>query len=191
MSLESKAAKAFFAAEIKDLQSATHAVIRSAGRHFKQQIQRQVRRNFKPGTFSNGSFFKAFKIYDLSADATRGPVSYVRAGVPFLHIFTAGTTITNRNAGYLTILLPQGEKIGFRRISKGNTWTKVFSQYGKYMTALNIRGGGGKIFIYNYGGKQTPVYLLIKAVRIRKRLDFWESAQEIANQIPSQINNLL
>ncbi|MFM6134020.1 MAG: DUF6441 family protein [Sphaerospermopsis kisseleviana] len=189
MSIESKAARDFFAAEIKDLQTATRAVIKASARQFKQEIQKQVRTNFKRGTFSNGSFFKAFKIYDLNADVVRGPASYVRAGVPFLHIFTTFNTITAKGDN-LAILLPEGEKIGFRRISKGNTWTRVFSQYGKYMRIFNTKGGG-KLIAYDYGGKLTPVYLLIKRVRLRKRLDFWETAQTIANQIPNEINKLL
>ena len=191
MTIEAKAARTFFAAQIKDLQTATQAVIKASARQFKQEIQKQVRANFKRGTFSNGSFFKAFKIYDLNSDVMRGPASYVRAGVPFMNIFEEGKIINSKRAEYLAVLLPQGEKLGFKRISKGNTWTRVFNQYGKHLKVLNIRAGNGKIFIYDYAGTQTPVYLLIKSVRIKKKLNFFQAAEQIANQIPDEINRLL
>ena len=189
MSIESKAAREFFAAQIKDLNSATRAVIRSSARQFKQEIVRQVRTNFKRGLNSNGSFFKAFKIYDLDADASRGPASYVRAGVPFMNVFEEGATIKNKKSQFLIVLLPQGEKLGFKRISKGNPWGKVWAQFGKHFV-LKVLSNSKILYSYEWGGKLTPVYLFTKSVKLKKRLNFFEPAEIIANQIPDEIAKL-
>lgn len=188
MSVESKAAREFFSAQIKDLNSATRAVIRASARQFKQEIVKQVKRNFKRGTNSNGSFFKAFKIYDLESDATRGPASYVRAGVPFMMVFQDGATITNKKSDFLIVLLPQGEKLGFKRISKGNPWHKVWAQFGNFFAVRKV--GQGLLYTYEYRGKSTPVYFFTKSVTLKKRLSFFEPAELIAKQIPSEIAKL-
>jgi len=188
MTIESKAAREFFAAQIKDLNSATRAVIRASVRQFRQDIVKQVRTNFKRGVNSNGSFFKAFKIYDLEADANRGPASYIRAGVPFMKVFQDGATITNKKAQFLIVLLPQGEKLGFKRISKGNPWRKVWAQYGKQFRMRKV--GNTTVFTYEFQGKSTPVYLFTKSVTLRKRFDFFAPAEAIAKQIPDEIAKL-
>ncbi len=190
MTVEAKAARTFFAAQVKDIEAATRAVIKASAREFRQHIKRQVRANFKKGTYSNGSFFKAFKIYDLDADATRGPASYVRAGVPFLHVFQTGKVITTRRAQNLIVLTEQGEKIGFKRISKGNPWRKVVSLYGKKLQRITL-GADKALIIYNHEGRKTPVYYITKSVRVGKRIDFFAPAEAIANDIPDEINKLL
>lgn len=189
MSIESKAAREFFAAQIKDLNSATRAVIRASARQFKQEIVRQVKANFRRGSNSNGSFFKAFKIYDLDADASRGPASYVRAGVPFMNVFEEGAVITIKKAQFLIVLLPQGEKLGFRRISKGNPWRKVWAQFGNRFV-LKILPNNKMLYSYENAGKLTPVYLFTKSVKLKKRLNFFEPAEIIAKQIPDEIAKL-
>lgn len=188
MAIEVSAAREFFRSQVKDLTAATRAVLRASSAQLKADMQRQVRQRFKRGTYSNGSFFKGFKVYNLDGDASRGPASYVRAGVPFMGIFEDGATVTPKGK-YLIMLLPTGEKLGFKRITKGNSWDKV---YNRYKRNLQIVKQSDRTFVlYKYQGKTTPIYMFQRQARIGKKISFYDAAEAIARQIPEQIAKLL
>lgn len=190
MSVNSRAAREFFRVQVGDLSAATRAVLRASARQLKADMTKQMRRSFKRGKNSNGSFFKGFKIYDLEADATRGPVSYVRQGVPFLEVFEEGATIRPKGGNkYLIILLSDGEKLGFKRITKGNTWDRVWNKFKKNFKLIKV--SDGILILYSFGGRTTPVYKFVREVRIRKRLNFYDAAEKIANEMPDEIRKLL
>ena len=190
MSINSRAAREFFRVQVGDLSAATRAVLRASARELKANMTRQMRRNFKRGSNSNGSFFKGFKIYDLNADASRGPVSYVRQGVPFLEVFEDGATIRPKNGNkYIIILLSSGADLGFKRITKGNSWNRVWDKFKKNFKLINR--SDGILVLYSFRGRVTPVYKFVREVRIKKRLNFYKAAEQIADKMPDEIRKLL
>lgn len=188
MAVDTKAAREFFRVQIKDLSAATRAVIRASAAQLRADMQKQVRRTFKKGAYSSGSFFRGFKIYNIEADASRGPVSYVRAGVPFMGLFEEGGTVSPKGK-YLITLLPSGEKLGFKRITKGNSWDKVYNRYKRNLQI--VKSGDRILVIYKYQGKSTPIYLFQRQVRIGKKISFYDAAEAIARKIPDEIAKLL
>jgi hypothetical protein len=166
-----------------DLARAIKAGIHGKARELKLRIQRELRRNFRPGPGSNDSFFRAVKIRNLGEDGDLGPASYIRLGVPFMDAFQEGKQISGR--GNLIVLLPDGERLGFRRISKGNRWAKVWETIQSRSLLLKVKTG--VLVLYRYQGRRVPIYLLTKRVRLKKRLSFYEIAAEIAAGIPAFI----
>jgi Family of unknown function (DUF6441) len=188
-SLDDKASKEFFKSQLGDLSAATRAATRAAAKQLKEEMKKQVRQNFKRGRNSNGSFFNAFKVYNLDENERQGPASYVRSGVKFLDIFETGGEVTPKNGKYLITLTPGGEKIGFKRITKANTWDSVFNKYKKFLKI--IQTNSGILVVYEFQGRSTIVYKFVKKIRLRKKIDFYAAAERIAEQVPDQINKLL
>jgi len=190
--LSLRASAAFFRSEIKDLDAATDAVIKTSAQKLKTEMHRQVKQKFKPGPNSNKSFFKGFKVYDLDADGSRGPASYVRAGVPFLHVFEEGATIRPKQSQHLVVLTPDGEKLGFRRITKSNSLRKLFTQYPtRKLRLIPARGSKPPMILYDIGGRWVAVYVYLKQVKMPRRLSFYASAEAIADTMPEAIARLL
>lgn len=186
--LSLKASNDFFRSQVKDLDSATRAVVRRSARQLRTEMRRQTRRAFKPGPNSNKSFFKAFKVYDLDATESLGPASYVRAGVPFLHVFESGATLRARGK-YLVILTDSGAKLGFKRISKGNTLAALYRKHGRKLRP--VQGRQGPVILYDTGSRWVAVYLFLPSVKMPKRLSFYEAAEAIGDAMPEAINRLL
>jgi hypothetical protein len=182
-----RAVQDFFNSEIRNLESASRAVTRTTARALKRETAKQLRR-FKRGRHSTGNFQKAVKVYDVEPRGVLGPASYTRLGVPFMGVFQEGSTIQGKPR--LAILLPSGEALGYRRISKGNPWPKVLAQMQRYPTNV-FYSGDRSVFAINKGGKWVGIYLFISQVKEPKKLSFYEMAEELANQMPDQIANLL
>jgi Family of unknown function (DUF6441) len=176
----------FFKAEIRNLESATTAVVQTNARTLKRIGLSQLRR-FRRGRNSTGAFHKAVKVYDLKPDGTRGPASYTRFGVPFMSVFQEGATISGRPN--LIVLLQTGEAAGFKRISKGNPWAKVWNRIQGNTRILPIKNG--KLVIYQTQGRSVPIYLITQRVKAPKLLSIVEEAERLSKDMPDQINHLL
>lgn len=186
-----KAVDQFLRSEVKNLNAATATATKVAARALKREVQKELRSNFKPGRNSNGAFFKAVKVRDLPADPARGlgPASFVRLGVPFMGIFQEGGTVQGK--GSLIILLPEGERLGFKRISKGNPWGEVQRRWGKFLFPIKVSDG----LVIGYENPKTKtrhaVYKFQPQVTLPKKLSFLEMAEEIGDAIPDTILDLM
>jgi hypothetical protein len=174
----------FLRAEIANVEKATALVFRSAAEEHKRFAVREIKRKFKAGPNTNRGFFKAVKIHNLPAKGTLGPASYVRLGVPFMRVFTEGDTIRPRGK-YLIILLPEGAKLGYQRITRGNPWDRVWRRMQK--DAAIIQKSDGNVIAVRRRGQLIPIYKFQRQVIVKKRLSFYEIGQEVARDVVPDI----
>lgn len=183
---QNRATREFFRKEIQDLEGATAVVMKSAARALKRETQKEIRKNFNYDR--SGSFHKAVKVYDLKSTKFLGPASYVRLGVPFMGVFQEGATITARSKN-LIILLPPGKALGFKRITKGNRWNRVWNQIKN--KARLIPTGQDTLVVINHNGTNYPIYKFTKQVTVGKKISFLEMSEEIGANLDSEINRLM
>jgi hypothetical protein len=183
-----QAAKAFFGAELQNLDSATRAVVRQMARQLKTEMLKQLRQNFKhSGGYESKGWQKGVKIYDLEGDLSRGPASYVRLGkIPSQ--YQEARTVRGKK-GNLAILLPEGRKLGFYRINGGNPWQAMWAKWGKFLQLAKV--ADGMVVLYRHQGRLVPVYKLQKSVTIPKKITFFETAEAISADMAEQINKLM
>lgn len=184
--MSSRMAREFFASEVKNLESAGRAVVRATARKLKSEAQKQLK-TFKKGPDSNGSFHKAVKIYDLEPRNDLGPASYVRLGVPWLDAFEEGKVIQGKSN--LIILLPPGAELGFRRISKGNPWSKIWAKIQSKARVIKVPDGA--VVVLKYQGRNVPIYKLQKQVKAPKKLSFYETAERLSQGMADEIERLM
>jgi Family of unknown function (DUF6441) len=183
---ERRMVERFFKAEIRNLESATTAVVQTNARTLKRIGFLQLRR-FRRGRNSTGAFHKAVKVYDLKPEGTLGPASYTRFGVKFIGVFQEGATISGKPT--LIVLLRTGEDAGFKRISKGNPWSKVWSKIQGKTRIVPINNG--KLVIYQNQGRSVPIYFITRQVKEPKLLSIYEEADKLSQDMPSQITRLM
>jgi hypothetical protein len=182
-----RAIKEFFESETRNLGDATRAVVRQSARQLKSTMAKQLRQNFRSsGSAQSKGFQRGVKIYDLESDLTRGPASYVRLG-KIQSLYQEGATL--RGEPNLIILLPEGERLGFKRISKGNPWRTVWEKWGRVLQLARV--SDGTVVLYRFQGKLTPVYKIQASVTVPKRLTFFEEGEKLADEMPAAIAKLL
>jgi hypothetical protein len=188
LSDQRRAAREFFNQEIRGLENATKAVTRTTARALKRETLQELR-TFRRGPQGTGGFQKAAKIYDVLPRGSLGPASYVRLGVPFMGVFQETTTIRGRPN--LAILLRTGEALGFRRLSKGNRYDQALAKMRRMGTVRIFPTRAGTITGVIKDGRLVPIYLFKPEVQTRKKLSFYEMAEDFAAQMPSEIMTLL
>lgn len=180
-------ARAFWKGSSEALALAVQAGVFESGQELARLLKAQLQRKFRRGPDSDGNFFKAVKATNLPATGEFGPASYVRLGVPFMDAFEEGKTIAGK--GYLVVLLKMGQKLRFRRITKGNTWAKVWAKIEK--NAFLYKTQGGVVVFYKYQGKRVPIYFLVRQVKLKKRISFFALAQQVGEGLAERIANKL
>jgi hypothetical protein len=184
---QSRAFAAFLRSAQQDLNAAAQSVFKVAASKIDREVKAQLRSNFKRGKNSSGSFFKAVRTYNLSPRGSLGPASFVRLPIKFMQAFEEGATVTGKAS--LIILLPPGEQLGFKRISKGNSWQAVWSRIKDQSYIKKV--GNGWVILYKDNEKSYPIYKIQKAVRLPKKINFYDTAERIAASIPDEISRLL
>ena len=156
----------FFNDEIKAVATDSKEVVRAAAEELYDDVQRQIRRNFRnPST----AFSKGVKIYEF--DET----SYVRLS-PILSSHARSTKLQgNPN---VWILLPDGAKLGFKRMgTRGFNWDTLSRRYGTRLSFAPV--GDGHVVLYRDRGTVHPIYKIQNSVQTKQRIEFFESAEEI------------
>lgn len=181
--------KKFFEAARQDARSAAQIVVRESGQLLKNEIKKQLKANFKAGKDSRG-FFKAVSIYDYTKPENDKPTVYVRPAIGFMHVFETGEPIAAKNRN-LIFLLPDGKKLGFPKVSKGNPWNKIFEQFGKRFKIAKAKNGNGFVVLINANGATYAIYKIQERVKLSKRLDLYASAKKIASTMDERLDKLL
>lgn len=181
-----KATRDFFNSQIKDLEAADRAVLRSTARALQREVRGQLRK-FKRGPTGTGGFQKAVKVYDLPPRGSLPLANFVRLGVPFMDVFEEGKQIFGKPN--LIILLTQGQKLGFRRITKGNPWTKVWEQIKDKVRLFFVYNG--TVIAIEVNGQNVPIYKIQKSVIAPKKLSFFKTAETLSAGMADEVQKLL
>jgi hypothetical protein len=178
---------AYLKAEIKNVEKATEIVMKQTAAKLTRETKKQLRRNFKKNPKSN--FAKAVKAYKLPPKGALGPAAYVRLGVPWIEVFEKGATI--QGTPWLSILLPDGEALGFPRKMKNPMLAQAKAE-GKTFSR-SVRDGW---IVYlkpaTKGDKPIPIYKVQKSpVKVPKKLDFYATAESLGDEMPQAIADLM
>lgn len=165
--------------EARRLEASTRAAVGSAARKLQREAESQIRRNFKRK--SNNGSFGSVKSYDL---ATSSRVS-LKPG--YLSAFAEGKTI--RGKPTLIILLPDGERLGFKRISRRNSWPSVWQRIHKKSRLAGV--GDGLVVIYRHRGRDYAIYKFQKQTTAPKLISLGAKAEVLADEMPDFINNFM
>lgn len=168
-----------FEDEARRLKAASRAAIRSAARQLGTEAESQIRRNFKPKSRTNS--FGSIKRYDLPNS------SRISLKPGYLEAFSEGKTI--RGKPTLIILLPDGERLGFKRISRTNSWDSIWQRIHKKARLVGV--GDGVVVLYQHQGKSYPIYKFQKQTTAPKLISLKAKAEALAETMPDSINNFM
>lgn len=166
----------FFDDEIKAIAVDTKAIAKRAAEGLAEAVQRQIRRNFNN---PSGAFSRGITIHEFENAV------YVRLS-PILSSHSRGETIQGNRR--IWILLPDGERLGFKRMGTGGTsWDSLKRRYGYRLAFVPV--DDGHVVLYRNAGKTTPIYKIQDQVQTKQRIRFYETADEIAEQYGLETEN--
>ena len=134
----------FFDEELRQLKLDSSAETMNAARELERDVQQQIRRNFKNPSIA---FQRGLKVHDYEGG------SYVRLS-PILSGHAEKQAISS--SVNLWILLPQGQRLGFKRISSGFNWTTLKRRYGTRISFAAV--SDGHVVLFRYGNGVVPIY---------------------------------
>lgn len=134
----------------------------------QQDVFRQIRRNFNN---PSAAFSRGVKVHEFEA------ASYVTLS-PILSVHAEETKL--RGSPNLWILLPDGQRLGFKRIGKGFTWSDLKRRYGTRLSFVPVVDGHVVLYRSEQGVK--PIYKIQSSVTTKQRIEFYEKAKEIADR---------
>jgi hypothetical protein len=158
----------YFDEEIKAIAVDSRAAATNAARELAEDVQRQIRRNFNN---PSAAFSRGVKVHEFKNG------SYVRLS-PLLSVHAEPTDLQgNPN---LWILLPDGVRLGFKRIGKGFNWDTLKRRYGTKLSFVAV--SDGHVVLYRDNGIVSPIYKIQSSVTTKQRIEFYEKAEEIAER---------
>jgi hypothetical protein len=158
----------FFDDEIKAIAVDSRAIALSAARELQRDVMRQIRRNFRN---PSAAFSRGVKVYEYESAA------YVRLS-PILSVYAEPTKLQGNPK--LWILLPDGARLGFKRIGKGFNWSDLKRRFGTKLSFVPVNDG--TVVLFRDRGRVTPIYKLQSAVTTKQRIEFYEKAEDIADR---------
>lgn len=166
-----------FGDEAEKLAHQASMSIRESARSLARVAKSEIRSGFK--SKKNKGSFGSVKIHDLPNS------SRVSLRPGYLEAFEEGKTI--RGKPTLIILLPDGERLGFKRISKSNSWASVWQRIHKKARLVGV--GDGLVVIYEHRGRSYAIYKFQKQTTAPKLISLRAKAKAIADKIPDSIDN--
>jgi hypothetical protein len=158
----------FFNEEIKEIAVDSRATASRAARELYEDVQRQIRRNFNN---PSAAFSRGVKVDEFDNG------SYVRLS-PILSVHAEPTKLQgNPN---LWILLPDGARLGFKRMGKSFNWDTLKRRYGTRLSFAPVNDG--HVVLYRDNGLVRPIYKIQSQVQTKQRIEFYEKAEEIAER---------
>jgi hypothetical protein len=174
----------YFNEYVKEIATDSRAVVRGAAEELCQDVQRQIRRNFRNPSiafqkglkldhYENASYVRLSPILSAHAQETTISGSPERWSVPP----SEGGRIGKAN---LWILLPDGVRLGFKRMGKGFNWTDLKRRFGTRLSFVPVEKGHVVLFRDRSG--VFPIYKIQPQVQTKQRIEFFETAQAIADE---------
>lgn len=156
----------FFDEEIKKISVESRAVASRAAYELQADIQRQIRRNFVNPSLA---FMRGVKVSEFENAV------YVRLS-PILSSYAQDSKI--EGSPNLWILLPDGARLGFKRIGAGFNWDVLKRRYGTKLSFVVVNDG--TVVLYRLpSGAVKPIYKLQHSVNREAMIEFFESAERI------------
>tara|TARA_R110002020_G_scaffold425054_3_gene634467 strand:+ start:980 stop:1639 length:660 start_codon:yes stop_codon:yes gene_type:complete len=127
-------------------------------------------------------------IRGTSFESLEGVVSAGNATVPYAHIQEYGGTITPKSSEYLRIPLP--EILTDRGDVQGNY--EIYNRGGRYETGSGEETYlAGSAIMVNIAGKPTPIYALVKSVKIPPRLGIRKTGADKLDYIETRFEQAI
>jgi hypothetical protein len=165
----------YFDEEIKAIAVDSKVIAIDAAEELRDDVLRQIRRNFSKGgarTALTAAWARGVKIYELDDGA-----KVFLSSLLSYHGIPPGKTEGNPR---LWILLPDGKKLGFKRIGKGFNWDTLKRRYGTKLSFVSVNDGTVVLYRSEQGVK--PIYKIQSEVRRKQRIEFYESAARIGTE---------
>ena len=151
----------FFNTELETLRLESVEAVRSAADSLRLKLHQEFQQKLG---WRAQNLNRGIKVYHFET------ASYVRLN-PVLSSHAQRISIQgNPN---LWILLPDGERLGFQRINKNNSWRKLKERYGRQIYFVN------NVVVYRHdSGRKFAIYKLEKRIDTRPRINLEKLAKE-------------
>jgi hypothetical protein len=166
--------------KVKNLESATLAVLGERSRLFAQDVKKQLRTRFKKKV-------GGVKVRDFPPRGKLGPASIVSIKPAFLQVFETPRTIAGRNSK-LVIPTDNAKLFGLGRVGKAGLRGALARFQGKYRVA---KEGEKTYILLPKNGKLLIVYVIQPQVQTKKLLNIREDAERRGVGIDRAIEELV
>ena len=119
----------------------------------------------------SAAFSRGVKVHDFET------ASYITLS-PILSVHGSETKL--RGSPNLWILLPDGQRLGFKRIGKGFSWSDLKRRFGTRLSFVSV--DDGTVVLYRSERGVKPIYKIQSSVITKQRIEFFETAQRIADR---------
>jgi hypothetical protein len=158
----------FFESEIKAIAVDSRAIASRLAEELQKDVQQQIRSNF---TNPSNAFIRGVKVYEFEN------ASYVRLS-PILSVYAAETKL--RGSPNLWIVLPDGARLGFKRIGKGFSWSDLKRRFGTRLSFVPV--SDGTVVLFRSRSGVVPIYKIQSSVTTKQRIEFYERAEAMADR---------
>ena len=145
----------------------------------QEDVFRQIRRNFSN---PSAAFSRGVKVHEFETASyvTLSPILSVHAESPLTPRNSGGTKGGIKGSPNLWILLPDGQRLGFKRIGKGFSWSDLKRRFGTRLSFVSVDDGSVVLFRSDQGVK--PIYKIQSSVTTKQRIEFYEKAEAMAHR---------
>ena len=158
----------FFRENLQQITIDSAATAAQAARELESEIKRQIRRKFNN---PSQAFLRGVRVHEFEGGA------YVRLS-PLLSTHAEPTK--QQGNPNLWILLPDGERLGFKRMgTNGFNWDFLKSRYGNKLSFVAVSDGHVVLFCSDSG--VVPIYKIQNQVTTKQRIDLDGAAQKVAD----------
>ena len=154
----------FFETELNTLRLESVEAVRSAADSLRLKLHQEFQQKLG---WQSSNLNRGIKVYHFET------ASYVRLN-PTLSSFAERISI--RGNPNLWILLPDGERLGFKRIGQSNSWRDLKAKWGSRIFFHN-----DVVIFRDLNGRNYAVYKLQRQVESRPRIDLNKLAHEVIN----------
>jgi hypothetical protein len=155
----------FFDEALRQTKLDSRAFFRGAARELEADIRRQIRRNFSSPSIA---FMRGVRVHDYEDG------SYVRLSLALSNHAERQEIKGNPN---LWILLPEGARLGLKRMGAGFDWNALKRRYGNNLSFAPVSDGDVVLFRSPRG--VVPIYKIQKNVATKQKIEFYEKAEKV------------
>ena len=157
----------FFEEELREIGLESREATHKAARELAADITRQIKQKFANPSLA---FQRGVKVHEFKSG------SYVRLSTILSAHAEEKEIMGNPN---LWILLPEGQRRGFKRLSPGY-WNVLQARYGQNLAIVPVNDG--HVVLYRSRSGVVPIYKIQSTVNSKPKIDFYSKAEEIANK---------